>query len=82
MSRIIDEDVVGPIKTHVATDAYREGWDRVFGEKSPIPPEIQIGSGQPMSWRCGHCGAEGIGGVHGCEGLGRYVVDFDAYARR
>ena len=32
MSRIIDDDP--PIKTGVASDAYRENWDRVFGECS------------------------------------------------
>lgn len=31
MSRVVDDDP--PIKTHAATDAYRDNWERIFGEK-------------------------------------------------
>lgn len=33
MSRIVDDDP--PIKTHAANQAYRDNWDRIFGEPEP-----------------------------------------------
>lgn len=35
MTRIIDEDI---IRQHPVSDAYREGWERTFGDKD-APPE-------------------------------------------
>ena len=35
MSRIEDDEP--PIKTGVTSNAYRENWDRIFGEKEPKP---------------------------------------------
>ncbi len=39
MNRIIDEDVV--IVSHVVSEAYRDGWERCFGEPEPASPAEQ-----------------------------------------
>jgi hypothetical protein len=49
MSRIIDDDP--PIKTGVASQAYKDNWDRIFGAKTPTKPDkVEI------SWPCPCCG--------------------------
>jgi hypothetical protein len=34
MSRIVDDEP--PIKTGVASQAYKDGWERIFGEKETL----------------------------------------------
>ncbi len=41
MSHFEDDDP--PIKTKHASQEYRDGWDRVFGEKEPAPPACDHG---------------------------------------
>jgi hypothetical protein len=59
MSRIVDDDP--PIKSHVANRAYRDNFDRIFGE--PAPAEDTYDFHEPIPMRvetfCGICGEIG-----------------------
>jgi hypothetical protein len=59
MTRIVDDDP--PIKTHPASKEYRDGWERMFGEKCPesvteFETDPEGGVTEVTQLNCKHCG--------------------------